>query len=53
MGERSKNVELLSLDRLKEVNPDTLALLRKYKMDMELRELSDKTIYQYESDLNQ
>ena len=53
MPERSKRIEVYDNNKLKDINPETLKLLKKYKMDMELRELSDKTIYQYETDLNQ
>lgn len=53
MAERSKRINLYDKDKLEKVNPETLKLLKKYKMDMELRELSPKSIYQYESDINQ
>lgn len=35
------------------INEETLKLFKKYKMDMEIRELSSKTIYNYETDLYQ
>ena len=53
MPERSKRIVLHDKDKLEQVNPETLALMKKYKIDMSLRELSEKTIYQYEKDLEQ
>ena len=53
MAERSKRIVLHDEDKLKQVNPETLKLLQKYKVDMALRDLSPKTQYQYEKDLNQ
>lgn len=35
------------------INEETIKLYKKYKMDMEIRELSPKTIYNYETDLYQ
>lgn len=37
----------------KNINPENLKILRRYKQDMSLRELSEKTIYQYERDIMQ
>jgi len=53
MPERSKRIILHDKEKLDQVNPETLALMKKYKIDMSLRELSEKTIYQYEKDLEQ
>ncbi len=53
MLERSKRINLHNEEKLKQINPDTLKLMQKYKIDMSLRELSEKTVYQYEKDLNQ
>lgn len=53
MAERSKRIILFDPQKLKKVNDGTIALLNKYRIDMELRELSEKTITSYESDLNQ
>jgi len=53
MAERSKRIELFDAKKAEQVNGETLALLKKYKMDMELRELSKNTILQYVSDLQQ
>lgn len=53
MPERSKRIVLFDKEKLEKVNPETLSLMKKYKIDMSLRELSEKTIYQYEKDLDQ
>lgn len=53
MAERSKRIVLFDNSKLDKINEQTKGFLKKYKMDMELRELSDKSIYQYISDLNQ
>lgn len=53
MAERSKRIELFNSDLIVKINSETLKLFQKYRIDMELRELSENTIYQYESDLNQ
>lgn len=37
----------------KQINPENLKLLKKYKRDMEMRELSAKSIYNYERDIIQ
>ena len=53
MPERSKRIMLADPEKLKNVNPETLSLMKKYEIDMALRELSEKTIYQYQKDLEQ
>lgn len=53
MAERSKRIELYDPHKMQMVNKDTMMLMNKYGIDMELRELSDKTILSYKSDLNQ
>jgi site-specific recombinase XerD len=53
MAERSKRLYFSDEDKKQKINPETIKLLKKYKMDMELRELSVNTIYQYETDLYQ
>ena len=53
MAERSKRIKVYDEIKLSKINPKTLKLLKKYKVDMTLRELSPKTIYNYETDLNQ
>lgn len=52
MTKRSKRL-FYDDSKLSLVNPDTLKLLQKYKVDMSLRELSLKTIYHYQKDLEQ
>ena len=46
--ERSKRI-VIKADE--DINVENLKLLKKYKRDMQLRELSEKTIYNYETDL--
>ena len=53
MAERSKRINLYNPEKMAQVNPETMMLLNKYGIDMELRELSEKTIMSYKSDLNQ
>ena len=53
MPERSKRVVMYDPEKLEKVNSETQQLLKKYKVDMSLRDLSEKTIYQYEKDLQQ
>lgn len=53
MGNRSKKINLYDKEKIKLVNPETLGFMKKYKVDMMLRGLSENTIYQYETDLNQ
>lgn len=53
MTERSKRIEISDAEKIERINEETKNLLKRYKIDMELRELSAKTIYQYISDLNQ
>lgn len=49
MAERSKRVEF-KVDSSK-LNKENIKLLKKYKIDMSVKELSPKTIYNYETDL--
>lgn len=53
MPERSKRIVLSDPKKLEKVNPETQKLMKKYEVDMSLRELSEKTIYQYKKDLEQ
>ncbi|MEG2786462.1 MAG: DUF3435 domain-containing protein [Romboutsia sp.] len=49
MATRSKRIKLqISIDKL---NKETLKYLKKYKVDMTIKELSEKSIYNYERDL--
>lgn len=50
--ERSKRI-VFSKKNEDDINPENLKLLDKYKMDMEMRELSPKSIYGYERDILQ
>lgn len=50
MAERSKRIELYTPEKAQMINDDTKALLMKYKIDMELRELSEKTTILLESE---
>lgn len=51
MAELSKKLRFKDSEKLKRVNPETLKLWNKYKIDMSIRELSEKTIYGYQNDL--
>lgn len=51
MAERSKRIHFYNAEKLKNINPKTLQLLNKYKIDMTIRELSQNTIDGYENDL--
>ena len=53
MPERSKRIVLSDPEKLEKINPETQKLMKKYEVDMSLRELSEKTIYQYKKDLEQ
>ena len=53
MPERSQRIQISDEDKLEKINAKTKKLFKKYRMDMELRELSPSTIYNYESDLKQ
>lgn len=44
---------MYDITKLKNVNPETLRLFKKYQIDMSIRDLSPKTIYAYNSDLQQ
>lgn len=53
LSKRSNNLNLGSQELLKQINSKSLQLLEKYKIDMSIRELSDKTILNYISDIHQ
>ena len=53
MPERSKRICFYDDEKLKAINPENLALWKKYKVDMTLRDLSQNTINSYENDLHQ
>lgn len=51
MAQKSKPIQFYDEDKLKNINPETMKLWKKYQMDMELRELSPRTISGYYNDL--
>lgn len=53
MAERSKRINMHDEEKLKNVNPETLKLFQKYQIDMSIRDLSERTIYGYNTDLQQ
>lgn len=53
MAERSKRIMLYNKEKIKKINEDTQKLMKKYEIDMSLRELSPNTIYSYKKDLEQ
>lgn len=50
---RSRRVKLHDKEKLKMINPETLKCWKKYQQYMNVKELSEKTIYNYNSDLTQ
>lgn len=53
MLQRSKRILFHDDEKLKRINSDSLKLLQKYRVDMLLRDLSQRTIYSYENDIQQ
>lgn len=53
LAERSKRITLYDQDKAKDINPETLKLFQKYQIDMSIRDLSQNSIKQYNSDLMQ
>ena len=53
MVERSKRICLYDEEKLKNINPETLKLFKKYQVDMAIRDLSINSINAYNSDLRQ
>ena len=53
MAERSRRINVYDPEKIKLINPETLSLLRKYEIDLSLRELSENTLNAYRSDLYQ
>lgn len=51
MAKRSDRIYLYDEQKMKNVNKDTMKLYDKYKIDMTIRELSQKSIDSYQSDL--
>lgn len=50
---KSARISLKDKAKLAKINPDTKKYISKYKIDMSLRELSEKTVEQYLYDLDQ
>ena len=53
MAERSKRINLYDPNKAKDINPETLKLFQKYQIDMSIRDLSENSIKQYNTDLMQ
>lgn len=51
MGTISKKIKFYDSEKISKINTQTLALLKRYEMDMTIRELSQKTIDGYKNDL--
>ena len=49
---RSPKIRFKDNDKLKNINPETMKLWNRYKIDMTLRELSEKTIAGYANDFD-
>jgi site-specific recombinase XerD len=49
-NKRSPKIKFKDDEKLKNINPETMKLWNKYRVDMSLRELSEKTIAGYEND---
>ena len=53
MATRSKRIKLYDKEKIQNINPETLKLFQKYQIDMSIRDLSENSIQQYNSDLRQ
>lgn len=51
MAERSKRIYFYDAEKLNKINPETIKLWNKYKIDMTIRELSERSIAGYENDI--
>ena len=51
MVKKSKRIQVHDDEILSKINSETMKLWNKYKIDMSLRELSEKTIAGYQNDL--
>lgn len=51
MAKKSKRIQVHDDEILSKINSETMKLWNKYKIDMSLRELSEKTIAGYQNDL--
>ena len=52
MPEISPKIHFYDKEKLEKINPETMKLWNKYKIDMSLRELSDRTVAGYENDIS-
>ena len=52
MADRSKRIMFHDDEKISNINPETMKLYNKYKMDMTIRELSESTIEGYDNDLS-
>lgn len=50
MNQKSAPIRLYDEEKIAQINPQTMKHWKRYEMDMALRELSEKTIYNYRSD---
>lgn len=50
MNQKSAPIRLYDEEKIGQINPQTMRYWKRYEMDMALRELSEKTIYNYRSD---
>lgn len=53
VSQKSAPIRLYDENKVSQINKDTLKYWKRYEMDMSLRELSEKTIYNYRSDAYQ
>lgn len=51
ISKKSKRIIFYDENKIKQINPETIKLWNKYKIDMSIRELSEQTIEQYYYDL--
>jgi len=51
VAQKSPLIRFYDEDKLKKINPETMKFWQKYRIDMELRDLSEKTIAGYYNDL--
>lgn len=51
MAQLSPKIKFYDKEKLKKINPETLAFWKKYEIDMSLRELSDKSKAGYRNDM--
>jgi site-specific recombinase XerD len=52
VAKMSKKIHFYDPEKLKRINPETIKLYEKYKIDMTIRELSEKSMSGYDNDLS-